>query len=60
MIDESLSGLASRFFFRETGKAEVAGVLECGIAITRAADGGLEQDKQMPCGAVRDRRERLE
>jgi len=40
MIDESLSGLASRFFLRETGKAEVAGVLECGIAITRAADGG--------------------
>ena len=41
MIGESLSGLASRFFFRETGKAEVAGVLECGIANTRrAADGG--------------------
>jgi hypothetical protein len=40
MIDESLSGLASRFFFRETGKAEVAGVLERGIAITRVADGG--------------------
>ena len=40
MIGESLSGLASRFFFRGTGKAEVAGVLECGIAITRAADGG--------------------
>lgn len=53
MTDESLSGLASRFFFRETGKAEVTGVLECGIANTRAADGGGKRwSKTSKCLAV--------